>query len=289
MSGDREKNRRGGASALIVAFLALTQLHCGDDGRANRELFVENPELAAAGRAAAATEVFGDAVDASTPVASVGDGSISAGDVAVYLRLYPTLSVEQAVEDLIDIRLAEAMGEEIRAFEERDAMVRGRVLAWMRRNLWQDPAVTTPDPERVHELLTEVRHTTAFGTPELVTVTHVLFGAEGEEEQTPEREAGAQELGARIRTALEGMDRPIYGFDLARAANETIPPDDPALGGVALYMDRELSFPREYSGAPVWNGLESVVPGFAEAAFAADIGVLVGPVQSDYGWHMIVV
>ena len=36
-----------------------------------------------------------------------------------------------------------------------------------------------------------------------------------------------------------------------------------------------------------WFTYDSMVPEFSEAAFAAEVGTVTEPVQSDYGWHVI--
>ncbi len=242
----------------------------------------------AAERRAATTAVFSDEVDPEEVLASVGEHSVRAADVAAYLRIYPSLSVEQAAEDLIDTHIAQSLDFEAQEFDIHDARVRGRVIAWLRSQAWENEAVDVPDPAAVAEMLGDPANRTAFGTPELVTASHVLLNAEGEE-QTPEREAAAAEFAAQVRAELADLGRPVQGADLIRAAYQVIPGDEPVVEGMTLIADAALVFPREYAGAPNWNGIEAVVPEFGEAAFEAELNEVVGPVRSDYGWHVIVV
>lgn len=276
--------------ALVVAALvALGATSCGEaDGTAAPETIISSIDHEAAG-ARATAEVFGEGVDASMVVASAGEHEITASDVAAYLRHYPTLSVEDAVEDLVDIRVATTTEFESDPHDLYDARARGRVIAWLRANLWESEELSTPNQSTVEELLGGAEHRVIFGVPELVSATHVLLLAEGEEAQTPERAAHAEEMARRIRTELAMLDRPTFGFDLVRAAHATIPEDDPILAGEDLIADAGLVFPEEYAGEPRWVGIPGVVPEFAEASFGAALNEVVGPIQSEFGWHMIVV
>lgn len=284
--------RPGGGShasprvAAPLACLALCLAACA--GRTSPDEALD-PAVAEADRAKAVDELFGPGAAPDQVVARLGDEPITAADLAVYLRMFPTLTTEQAVEDLVDIRAAAHIDATVPESDIRDARIRARAMAWVRRHFWEDPAVSVPDPERVREFVTETRHVTTFGSPELAVVTHVLFTAEGEEEQTPLRARNAEILAARIHAGLRDLGRPVYGFDLLRVAKEVIPEDDPLLDGMELYSDDTLTFPYEYSGSRRWVGLDSVVPGFADASFESEPNQVVGPVQSHYGWHVLVV
>lgn len=276
-------------AATATLTLAVALVGCSESETATpEEAIVSDSEIARAGRATAAAEVFGDGTDPNTAVARVGERTITAGEVAVYLRTFPSLTTEQAVEDLVDIVAGQAVDGAFPSVELRDARVRGRALAWVRRHLWDDPEVATPNPERVTEFMTETRHLTTFGSPELAVVTHVLFQAEGEE-QTELRGRNAEILADRIRSELTDMDRPIFGFDLLEAAARVVPEDDPLLDGMEIYSDDTLTFPEEYSGSRRWIGLDSVVPRFGEASFHSPLNQVIGPVLSQYGWHVMVV
>lgn len=249
----------------------------------------------------ATTEVFGQSVDPNLVIATVGDATVIAADVAAYLRHFPTLTVEAAVEDLVDLRAARAMDFEADPADLHDARVRGRVIAWMRANLWEAADLSTPDPAAVDAMLDDPEQRVFFGTPELVNATHVLLYAEGEETQTPERAAAAEELARRVRAELASLDRPVQGFDLIQAARTTTPDDDPLLELFAsvdaagepvagqMMADAGMLFPETYAGPATWLGSDAVVPAFAAASFTAEMNQVVGPVQSEFGWHLILV
>ena len=59
--------------------------------------------------------------------------------------------------------------------------------------------------------------------------------------------------------------------------------------GLGVVHDLHVEAPREYAGEIRWQGLPSVVPAFADALFETPIGELVGPVETDFGWHVILV
>lgn len=274
--------------SVQLVLLSLS-LGCGSDEQTGpRQTVASDPQRIAADHAALTAAQFGD-IDPGLAVATVDGTTITAGDVATYLALYPTLTVVQAVEDLVDIHAGRAIGEAATDVDYRDARVRGRALAWLRTNVWSNPEFSTPDPATVDEMVADPQYIVTYGTPALATVTHVLFTAEDTAEQTPERAAAAEALTARVRTALSGIERPLVGTDLLAAVAETIPDDDPALLGMELYSDAGLTFPREFSGPHAWIGLDSVVPRFAEASFESPLNQLIGPVQSYYGWHLIIV
>lgn len=242
-----------------------------------------------AARATVTAKIFGGDVDPSTVVATIGSTSIVASDVASYLEHFPTLTVQAAVEDLIDIEATLLTGFDADPHDLHDARTRGRVIAWMRANLWESVEVATPDPAAVEALLADPEQRVVFGVPELASATHVLLLAEGEEAQTPERAEHAEEMARRVRAELATVDRPIYGFDLIRAARATVPEGDPILAGEELIGDPGMLFPESYAGPPRWVGSPAVVPEFAEAAFNAPLNEVVGPVRSDFGWHLILV
>jgi hypothetical protein len=275
------------ARAALLLALSAGAPSCGASGDGNAPVVV-NPERVATDHAAATQRVFGGAADPERVVATVGDARLTAGDVAVYLELHPSLTTEQAVQDLVDIHAIADDALDTPAADLRAAQARGQTIAWMQNRIWYHPDAAEPDPARVEEYLTDVRHTTLYGTPELAVVTHVLFSAE-EPEQSEERARGAEVLAQRLKDALADLDRPVYGFDLLEAFERLVPEDDPNLYGMLLYHDDTLTFPYEYSGSRRWVGLDSVAPGFAEASFESPLNTVVGPVRSMYGYHVLVV
>jgi len=273
--------------ALRIGLCLTLQVACAADDRVETTSERDNSALAQAQHSAATAAVFGEGVEPNRALAHVSDTPITVGDVALYLQLFPAMTTEDALEDLVDIRVAARHQSSPEEAAEHDARVRARALAWMEQNVWSRREELL-DPARVEELLTDLGHTTFISNPELRTVTHILFSATPEE-QTPERAAGAEALGQRIREELSELERPVFGFDLYRARVQSIPNDDPLLHGMPIGGDVNLTFPAEHSGPRTWQGIDAAVPRFAEAAFAAEVGEIVGPVVSDYGWHMLVV
>ncbi len=276
------------AGTALVAALALGTTACGESD-AQSLTYEVRPERLQQDYPALAAATFGDSVDASEVLATVGDTAITVGEVATYLSVFPALSTEQAVQDLIDIHVGAGLGDAATADQYTDARLRGRAFAWLRANIWTNPEYNTPSPERVEQLLTEPEYRTEYSTPELVRVTHVLFASEGDENHTPELERLAGELGERVRRQIGDPGRPITGPDLLVAYAEVYPEDDPIRAQLPVHVDAGIAFPEEFSGPKTWTGLPSVVPRFGAAAFSAPVGTLVGPVESYYGWHMIVV
>lgn len=251
--------------------------------------YESNPEQLASDYAQLTREIFGEETSHELAVATVGEHTITAGEVAAYLSFFPTLTTGQATEDLVDIHLAAALGDEADAYHHLDARLRGRAFAWVRRNIWNDEALATPEPEALHALTTQQDHLTEHSIPPLATVTHVLFGIEGFDNHTDAHRAHVDTLTERVRGHLADLDRPVTGADLIAATETVYPPDDPLREVLPLRSDPLLTFPEAYSGPRRWTGLVAVVPEFAEAAFSAPLYTLVGPVESEYGWHLIVV
>ncbi|MFT6629382.1 MAG: hypothetical protein ACJA1R_002658, partial [Flavobacteriales bacterium] len=126
----------------------------------------------------ATSEVFGElAVDADV-VATVAERNVTVGHVAAWLRLYPTLTVEQAVDDLVDLNA-------ILATTDAEAFASTRVIAndarrlalawrWMRGAIWDVDGLRVPDPTEVAAWAESDERSTLFGSPELRTVSQLL-------------------------------------------------------------------------------------------------------------------
>ena len=100
------------------------------------------------------TDVTGRVFSGVSPervVATVAGLEISAGHVAAYLEVFPTLTVEQAVDDLVDIFAASARATEAdveaAAVEIEHATRQAYVLEWLGRRYTRNPEFAEPEKE----------------------------------------------------------------------------------------------------------------------------------------------
>lgn len=233
---------------------------------------------------------FGDEVAPEMPIATVGERTITAGEVAAALELFPTLTVEQAVEDLVDTQtlLATAADDALERVEPMRADARRDALAreWVARTLWSLPEVQTADPDEVRAWIEDVERSASFGTPELMRVSHLLIRMP-EDASEAEWEAAVQAL-AEARARILASDRPPAAFDLeaeldalAAQIGDRIPDDEDVV------VERHFAFPQAPSGPQRWSGVVAVAPPFAEAAFALEPLTLSEPVRTSFGVHLI--
>ena len=129
-----------------------------------------------------------------------------------------------------------------------------------------------PTEEEVRNYYDENREA-QFTNPETRCIRHILFasgGAPGGETtgSSAEREAATEEA----RAEAEGVKRQIEeGGDFAELARENS--DDPGSG--------------EQGGDLGCNPSGGFVPEFDEAAFGAEEGELLGPIETEFGFHLI--
>jgi len=283
--------------AAVLLTLVFGSLGACADGRdVVRVPEVVDPAPSAESWQAATSEVFGDGAEHADIVARGEGFTVTAGEVAAYLRLFPTLSVEQAVEDLVDVavattsgpdRASDGLGSELVRVARYDAQVRARVLAWVRANLFESGTAWAVDPAKVNEYLADPTAVTLHSTPPLAVASHVLLVCD-EACQTPERAAAVVALGERLFAHVDARQGQLKGEDLVDAAAAVLVSSDPLMEGLDVNVNVRLTFPRRYAGPPTWRGLPAAVDPFADAAFDAEIGTMVGPVQSEFGWHFIV-
>lgn len=233
---------------------------------------------------------FGPEVSPEQEVAIVGDHAITAGDVAATLELFPTLTVEQAVDDLIDLHalLAAAAPDALERVEPMREDARRDALAreWVARTLWVLPEVATAAPDEVRAWIEDVERSASFGTPELMRVSHLLVRMpEDAPEAEWERAVAALE---EVRTRLLAIGRPPAAFDL-EAEREALAAliGDRIADEEDVVVERHFAFPREPSGPQRWSGVVAVAPPFAEAAFALEPLELSPPVRTSFGAHLI--
>jgi len=98
------------------------------------------------------------------------------------------------------------------------------------------------------------------GGPEFVRASHILYKVEGDEDSDSQLQ--------KARQALQSLRGGANFGELARTQSED--------AGSAI-MQGDLG----------WGGRGSWVKPFEDAAFGARVGDLVGPVKSQFGWHII--
>lgn len=221
-------------------------------------------------------------------VATVGGQEISAGHVAAYLEVFPALTAEQAAEDLVDIFAASARATqadvEAAAVEIENATRQAYVLEWLGRQYTRNPGFAEPDPELYEGVRSGAEYSEPFGRPAITTVSHVLV--EVPEGSDDDLWAQAERDVRNVISELEQLGRPVGASDLLAYATDAEEGDE---GELVRRVERHFGFPREYSGRARWSGVDLVEETFSEAAFAAEVGQLIGPVRTSYGVHAIVV
>ena len=260
-----------------------------------------DPALQAASTREVASGQFGSGVDPGLIVATVGAETITASEVAAYLDLFPALTTAQAVDDLIDLHRAATAAHEAGAaglqIVKRDAELRGRALAFLRHHLESNGTAVTD--AQIDEALKDPAYSIFYGLPERVRATHLLVMAPPAPPanvpaaalppvENPAARAARRKLAEDILAELRDLDHPATALDLRNAYRRHL---EPAKGqGIELHKDEGMVFPRRFSGRPRWQGaVARVVDPFADACFNAKVGDLLGPVETEFGLHIIVV
>lgn len=230
--------------------------------------------------------VFVGGVLSEDLVATVGGESITTGDVATWLTLFPTLSTQQAIEDLIDVRLGSRSSDgapEVDGMVE-DAARQARVLHWLMRDVWTLPEAS-PSDEAVRSIVDEPANRVLFGLPELRRVSHVLLRPQ--EEATEADKQWAREALVALREELELLPAGVYAEDLL-AAGEPLR-EQATAHHMTVVVDVRFALPQAYSGTSSWQGIEQADPVFAAATFDPElqVGELTEGVESQFGSHLI--
>jgi peptidyl-prolyl cis-trans isomerase C len=213
---------------------------------------------AAFGAALRAQEAAAPAADPATVVATVGDVAITLGDiVAVRAELppqYQSLPDETLYDgirqQLVDQALLEAAAE---AEGMADAPVVARALEIQRRSVLADFYIRKAIADGVTEEAVEEAYDAQIAAApavQEVRASHILVATEDEAKA--------------IRAELDG------GADFA-----------------ALAAQHGTDGTKEQGGDLGWFTMDMMVPEFAEAAFALEPGQVAGPVQTQFGWHLI--
>ena len=234
---------------------------------------------------------FGVSIGGDEVVARVQGEAITATDVALWLDLMPTLSVEQAVQDLIDARLGRQMalrdGPEDLAPSLRDGRSRGEALAWLRAHAWHPPGGLVPRDDLLeHALENNVEVATLRGIPALRTVSHILLAPA--RRAAVQDDAWGQRAVERWRTRLEGVPNRERAREMSAIAREERA--EAREHGYSIVVDRHLVIAETRDGPQRWrSSTPYVVEPFARAAFRTPLAEVVGPVRTDFGVHVIAV
>lgn len=199
-----------------------------------------------------------DAPDANDPVATAGGETVRLGDLIATLRELPPQFRQMPDPMLYDALREQAVTQALLAQAAEAAALAddpevAQALERQRRSLLAGAFLTQAIDARVDEAAIreayEARYVEAEPVRE-IRARHILV----------EEEAVAEALKARIEA----------GEDFAALAAEAGTDGTAQRGG-------DLGF----------FGPEQMVPGFADAAFAAPLGEVVGPVETQFGWHLI--
>ena len=198
--------------------------------------------------------------DPATVVATVNGQAITLGDLAATLAELPA-QVQQLPDDvlyegirrqLVDTKAVELAAE---AAGLADEPAIARAIARQRAGVLADAYIRRAIEAEVTDAALRARYDAEYASKEPVRevrASHILVPS--------------QEAAQALRDQLDA------GADFAALAAEHGTDGTRARGGDLGFFAREV-----------------MVPEFAEAAFAAPIGEVVGPVQTQFGWHVILV
>lgn len=231
---------------------------------------------------------FGPDTRPDDVVAAVGERRLTVVDLALWLEHFPGLTVEQAVEDLVDsVRVASVAledGGEYLTRIEGDARVNGLFGAWLRSTVHaEEVEVTAESVDEVFRWVPEIADMRSV--PELVSATHVLFAPLPDVEQDR----------AWVEGLMASWVEPLTGISQAEQNAALVERIDPLRGvvtekGYRIRAESRLIFSRDATHHPNWNAnTPHVVEPFAAAAFSMQPGEVKGPVETEFGLHFILV
>ncbi|TVR02369.1 MAG: hypothetical protein EA398_07895 [Deltaproteobacteria bacterium] len=233
-------------------------------------------------------DLFDRATSPRAVVATVGDRDLRVVDVALWLELFPMLSVDQAVEDLIELlAMVETSSAEGTAWPDAlaDGAQRGRARGWMRTvSADEQPASSMTDGEVAAESLPDVV-LSQLGRPATRMVSHVLvpLPADASEGLWRSAEHLVRELAEDLNALPEPSRQDLADAVAVRLERES---DDVPAG---VRVEGPFRVAERNRGVVPGGGVRTVVLPFAEAAFAGPVGQLGEPVRTRFGVHAILV
>lgn len=251
---------------------------------------LELPEIppldAAPSIAALVSSTFDEGAQPDAIIASVGGYDITVAELALWLELYPGLTTEQALEDLLDIKRLSVVsaGSQSEFMEqiERDGEVNGLVSAWARAMVdSQNIAPTEADVERVFEAHPAIAYQRSV--PELVSLLNIVFMPNGT------AEADEAWLEQTINDLVRAMNA-VPAHEQSQLVVDSLQALEGEIGdrGYRVRGESGLIFSEEEDLIPNWETRAArVLEEISSAAFDMEVGEARGPIQTVAGTHVI--
>lgn len=220
-------------------------------------------------------------------VARAAGRPITRDAARAYWREHPELGRREVIEALIDreLLLAHEPPEASSGFELELGRKRGLARAWLAHQVEDVGPVELPEGEAAQELIASQR--ASMGAPAGLQASHLLALAPADESSPDEREQ-ARRAAERLRAQLG--ERATLA-DLQRLRERAFLDESQ---DVRLVINPHLRFPRpgiELAREALPEGWTPVVEPFGRAAEALaerGPGALSEPVETQFGWHLIV-
>ena len=222
---------------------------------------------------------FGDLVGADRIAATVGDRSISFGEIAVCLEYMPALSPEECLNSLIDIYVLIEHATDDDRDDPRlaDARTSGLANALLRERIELAVIETPVDEASIEDFLVNPETRPFVDVPELRVCSHLIV-------------QGPPESDAEMPFVQRIYDEVDWSTIRSPASLRQVGRDyrgDATDIGLTLRVESRLTFP-PYSDPPTHGGLHRAVREFSDALFAIEeVGTVSHPVATSFGAHII--
>lgn len=230
---------------------------------------------------------FDGSIAPARVVARVGEQVVTAGELGIYLALFPGLSVRDAVHDLVEMRaLEQSPVSGGQTWEE--GWLDGRTLGLARAHLRAVIARELDRDRIAAEALAAVDSAEMIsltGIPAMRTVFHALVRVA--EDAPSDRVEAAESLADELHGVLAAHDGPI-DRDVLRVL--TAPYQlDPRLDGGRILVEGPMRIARNRRELSRAVGGVAAVGAFSERAFETPVGEVAAPVRTQFGIHVIAV